>query len=254
MKPLYRDRNSPCYFAAFNRIELLVVVGLTVALIYIAFFLPPGASVKEPYVDRLAFQRITCENNLKQIGTTYLMWANDNGSRYPFNTPISNGGWNDLLSGGNAGPCCWTNYALMAGEMPSSRVLACPVDIRKPAADFGSFTNNTALSYFVGVQANEDNPKSILGGDRNLALGEVPDWTYGLSPAGGNGNDVVITKPVCWSLAMHSQGNPAGAGNILFADGSVRPTISSEQLRTNILHAGSLRDGIKSAGLRLVFP
>jgi hypothetical protein len=48
-----------------------------------------------------------------------------------------------------------------------------------------------------------------------LGPGTTPDPEYGFSPADGRGNDVVINGPVCWSLKMHSRGNPAGWGNIL---------------------------------------
>jgi hypothetical protein len=239
--------------AAFNRLELVVVLGLTFVLFCIAFLLLSRSHVDTPYVDKQVTQRITCENNLKQLGCAYRIWENDNGNRYPFDTTVVNGGWNDLLSRRNAGAYCWTNYALMANELGSARVLACPLDIRKPAADFAAFTNNTVLSYFVGVQANDNNPKSILGGDRNLGPGEAPDSTYGFSPENGNGNDVVITGAVSWSLKMHSKGNPAGAGYVLLGDGRVQ-SASSGEFRTNLLQAALARDATNPVGLRVIFP
>jgi hypothetical protein len=112
----------------------------------------------------------------------------------------------------------------MANELGQSpKLLVCPADERRPAKDFKTdFKDNTHLSYFVGVSANDVFPQSIQGGDRNLGPGTVPDPDYGYSPTNGKGNDVAvpISGPVSWSLKMHSAGNTAGAGNILLGDGS----------------------------------
>ena len=109
--------------------------------------------------------------------------------------------------------------------MPS--MLTCPADERQPVTNFEALKDNSHLSYFVGVNANDTYPQSILAGDRNLGPGTVPDPDYGFSPTNGMGNDVVITGPVCWSLKMHTSGNTAGAGNILLGDGSAQQATSA---------------------------
>jgi type II secretory pathway pseudopilin PulG len=236
--------------AAFTRKELLVV--LTVLLV-LGLFLIPGfqaASQKS--------KRITCICHLKQIGLAYRIWANDNGGQNPASAPLTNGGWRELLSNANAGTYAWTNYATMSNELGQSPLtLICPADERKPVNSFSNLANINC-SYFVGVSAKDTYPQSILGGDRNLGPGTTPDPDYGYSPTNGNGNDVTITGPVCWSLKMHSRGNPAGAGNIIFGDGSSQQVTSGSLNRNWLTNAFTAKPALDNAtnspGMRLIFP
>ena len=117
---------------------------------------------------------------------------------------------------------------------------------------------NTNISYFVGVNANDTFPQSLLGGDRNLGPGTIPDAEYGFSPADGRGNDVVIKGPICWSLKMHSRGNPAGGGNILLGDGSAQevtsPSLREIWLKNALAEKVAKDKTTNSPGLRLIFP
>jgi prepilin-type processing-associated H-X9-DG protein len=108
--------------------------------------------------------------------------------------------------------------------------------VRAPIATFSSIYDNSNISYFVGVEAKDNWPQSILGGDRNLSPGTQPKDDYGYASTNGLGYEARLqtNSPVCWSLKMHSQRNPAGMGNLLMADGSVYQA-SSLFLRTNIL-------------------
>jgi hypothetical protein len=211
MKLTLRQRQT-----AFNRIELTVVI-LVVFVLAAALVLPlfSRATARSP--------RIACLNNLKDIGTGYRLWAGDNGDLVPYQQTVKNGGWGDFLTNADQGAICWTNYALMQNQLGQSpKLLVCPTDKRKAAADFtNDFKDNTHLSYFVGVNANNIYPQSIQGGDRNLGRLK-PDPDYGFSPKSGKGNDVIIpiSGPVSWSLKIHSFGNPGGQGNILLGDGS----------------------------------
>jgi len=213
----------------FTRIDLIVVTAVTfgVVLLSLAFLTPPRVCCKA--------QRISCMNNLKQIGTAYRIWSNDNGDRFPALQSVTNGGWKEVLTKADQGMLCWTNYAIMANEMGQSpKVVLCPSDERKPADNFTNF-GNTNLSYLVDVGSDDTWPQSLLGGDRNLGPGTKPDRQYGYSPESARGNDVAIQTnsqagPVCWSLKIHSAGNTAGAGNILRGDGSSQQ-VSSSSLR-----------------------
>lgn len=227
-------------------------------------------------------QRITCSGHNMMLGTAYRIWANDHGNLMPAQTSISNGGWSELLTKSGVGQYCWTNYATLREELgESSKILVCPADERKPAANFivkgttsdignAAFKDNTAVSYFVGVSANDTDPQSIIGGDRNLGPGFIPDPNYGYSPPDGKGNDVVIStnSPISWSLKMHSHGHAAGVGNIMLGDGSVQQVSSatftllpSWPVVFPPAHYG-LRDtetgtnfsGKNQVGIRLVFP
>jgi competence protein ComGC len=238
--------------------------------------------------------RISCVNNLKQIATAYRIWENDNGDKYPMEIEETAEGMRGILSNSvSAGKFAYLPYAIMANELGQSpKVVLCPSDDRIANTNFywgaqnapkengyqwpvpttyGSF-DNTNVSYFCGVGAEDTYPQSILGGDRNLgnggvinvANGTVPspeqDPYYGISGttaspdypcgadaiintngqwsssfiSGGGGSVGNGSQAVAWSAKMHSAGNIAGAGNIMLGDGSAQQ-VTSAGLRQNWL-------------------
>jgi hypothetical protein len=207
----------------FTRRDLVVVI---LVLVLLATMIVPAVQKA-----RQKSWRIRCLNNLKEIGGAERFLAGD------------------LLPKSNAGPYCWKYYASMTnGPGLDPKLLVCPADERRPATDLKTdFKGNTHVSYFVGVNAADVNPWAIAGGDRNLGPGTVPDPNCGYSPTNGNGNDVIISGPVCWSLKMHSHGNPAGSGNILLGDGSGQQISSASLTQTLTNFPGT-------NGIRLVFP
>jgi prepilin-type processing-associated H-X9-DG protein len=252
--------------AAFTRTDLIITIFIFVVFFSMIDFPAPSSAKRRA-------QRVTCANNLKQIGTAYRLWADDHAGRTPASELVGGGGWSDLLTNAEQGANCWTNYAILADALGrSAKLVMCPADDRVAAAEFVSnampndphayyFQNNSNLAYFVGVSAKTKSPRSLLAGDRNLGGGSVPDSEFGFSPASGKGNDIAVpvTGPVSWSLKMHSAGKPAGAGNILMGDGSVQQ-VSSAAFNLNWLRnappttnwpAGHIP---ATPSIRLVFP
>jgi prepilin-type processing-associated H-X9-DG protein len=240
--------------SAFTRIELIVVI-LVIGLL--AVLVMPAISRA-----RATAGRIYCNNNLKCIGTGYRLWAGDHGDLVPTLQTVKSNGWQDFLTNANEGAICWTNYFIMQNELGQTpKLLLCPADERKPATSFTNNFDNTHVSYFVGVNANDIYPQSIQGGDRNLGPGTKPDPDYGYSPKSGKGNDVTLplTDPVSWSLKMHSAGKTPTAGNILFGDGSVQQCSSAafnstwlpNAAGTNNWPAGQIP---ATPSIRLLFP
>lgn len=236
--------------------------------------------------------RISCINNLKQLGTAYRVWKNDNGDKYPMEQTESLGGMQEIFSNSaSAGRFAYLPYTIMQNELGQSpKVVLCPSDERIPNTNFywgkqntpkeisskwpsspasGSF-DNTNVSYFCGVGANDTYPQSILGGDRNLGNGGVinvkngnvaspeQDPNYGISGTTANpdypcGADAIVNtngewvfafvsggggrvgcglQSVGWSAKIHSAGNTAGAGNIMLGDGSAQQCTSAGLRKT----------------------
>ena len=81
---------------------------------------------------------ISCVNNLKQIGTAYRIWENDNGGKYPMVQAEASGGMQGMVSNSiAAGRYAYLPYAIMQYELGQSpKVVLCPSDERSPNTNF----------------------------------------------------------------------------------------------------------------------
>ena len=127
-----------------------------------------------------------------------------------------------------------------------------------------AFFNNFKISYFLGIDANDNFPQMMLAGDRNI-YGTAPGVTvlpptlpnpYGNgqnSTCGLGTNFINGAQTPAWTAAKMHQAN----GNALLADGSAQQ-LSSPRLRDQLRNSGDQTVGGADVGAnqpnRLMFP
>ena len=163
-------------------------------------------------------QKIRCVNNLKQIGLAARIFAADNSERFPIEVPVKDGGSKEFVQFGLVVP----HFLVVSNELSTPKLLVCPRDKRQEAANFNELRGEN-ISYFVGLDASQTNPQSLLTGDRNITNG---------SP----GNDRILflmtNQRVGWTKEIHQH-----AGNVVLGDGSVQQ-LSSARLQETVRDSG----------------
>jgi prepilin-type processing-associated H-X9-DG protein len=183
-----------------------VVVILVVVAVLIAALLPAFM----PHKRRVS--KIGCVQYLQRITLAFRIWEGDNGDKYPTQLGSADGGVMELAANGNVAAV----FQVMSNELSSTIWLICPADARRHwATNFATDFGNPNVSYFVGLDAADNYPKSILTGDDNLAI-------KGVSVKSGV---VELSKnaPLAWTGERHRF-----TGNIGLADGSVQTTTDSD--------------------------
>jgi len=196
---------------ALTLVELLIsifVIVVMAGLLLPALKRPPPA------------KRVNCLSNLKQVGLAFRLWSGDHGEHFPWAVPTAEGGTMEYV----ASPEVIRHFAILTNDLSSPRVLSCLADEKvSREANWTNFQNSN-LSYFVGLEADESKPQSILTGDRNI-FGGVID-SNGIVNFGSN------SLPR-WGTDIHK-----GAGNIGLGDGSaqqVNPQTMRKQIEAALL-------------------
>ncbi|MBI3417287.1 MAG: hypothetical protein HY043_18505 [Verrucomicrobia bacterium] len=184
---------------AFNRLDLIVVVGMTAILFVIAMLVlalgSTGANAR----------RIACTNNLKSTGIAFRLFATDNGDKNPDSYFTNKTAWPFSLPGTNfVAP----HFLAMSNELNNPRILLCPSDRRIPATAWANLSDAN-ISYFVGLDTDATRPSELLAGDRNL--------TVDGKPVRGGIVKLSRTNQLGFSSEMHNR-----VGNAALADGSVQ--------------------------------
>jgi prepilin-type N-terminal cleavage/methylation domain-containing protein/prepilin-type processing-associated H-X9-DG protein len=227
MKPLF-NRRAEGVRHAFTLIELLVVIAIIAILA--SLLLPALARAKE------AAKRITCVNDLKQLGLSVVMYADDHDGYYP----MRGGNWQgDLKSlaakqATGAGSNYWPLQ--LQPYYHETKVLYCPSDVAEPE-NFGknsafeairakrSYLFNGFNDYFQG-----------MGNGKAMPEGEIRETSETILFGEKEGVKTAATEAAhywmdFWGLddfneveqTRHNKVRGTGNGsNYAFADGSAR--------------------------------
>jgi prepilin-type processing-associated H-X9-DG protein len=206
--------------SGFTVLELMVVVFAVAILVLL--ILPALARPKRHYAGG------SCMNNLKQVGLSFRMWSGDNRDRFPMEVSTNEGGTKEFVN--SADP--FRHFQALSNELNTPKVMVCRADDRVAATNFTSDFNNSRVSYFVGLNATEGSTNAVLSGDRKLE-----DKAGALSGI----RELTNAQAINWKKTIHED-----KGNILFADGSVRPLTTAELKK--------VLAGVGMATNRLAFP
>ena len=193
----------------FTLVELLLVMAIIGIL----------AALLLPTLNRGRAQaeRISCVNNLRQLGIAFHGFAHDHKNRFPMRVSESDGG-SMLEAGTNGEPAsvvlpAYRHFLPLSNLLVTPKVLHCPTDLRLSARSFSELQDEH-LSYFVALNAEFGKSSMLLSGDRNITLASAGQQLV---------YEVGTNELIHWTAEMHHW-----KGNLLFADGHVE---RSQELR-----------------------
>jgi type II secretory pathway pseudopilin PulG len=207
-------------------------------LVLVLVILSIGAALLLPPLLRTQprFQRVICQNNLRQIGQSFHLWAAEHDNSYPWLLTAPAEGSAGQTNGAPpmsafAGQA-WFQFAALSNELAAPKSLVCPSDTNRWSHratgwghGAGGFSHaaqrNRSLSYFAGLHASLDEPDSVLAGDRNVRVLGLGACRPGIPLAA-----VVRAEPAMgWTNGLHH-----GTGHLLHNDGRVELVSNSGML------------------------
>ena len=195
---------------AFTLIELLVVIAIIALL---AALLLPALQLSQARA-----RRIWCENNLRETGLAFHVFANDHNGKFPMQVATNDGGSHEFVTAGYQSlPIFYfsfQHFQALAGDLSTPAVLACPSDAERwRSTNFNHF-GNPNLSYVLGLKADPLRPNMILAADRNY-------------PGAISSTQTIFASTSFYAgFGWHPAVAHDTRGNILFSDGRVDESYS----------------------------
>ena len=224
---------------AFTLIELLVIIAIIAMLAAVSL---PALALTKP-----SARRISCSNNLKQVGLSFRTFAIDHDGNMPQTLAGSQGGASEDVGFRVLGTAQQTSrgvskmFLCMSNQLSTPKILFCPAEYessyRTAASSFGNpgtvstnhnvlYTNDLQISYFIGVDARETSPRMFLTGDHNVGGDANPPskaycYMNGLTATAGTpfvwmGTNYSVNMGPAFMANQHDK-----QGNVALADGSV---------------------------------
>jgi prepilin-type N-terminal cleavage/methylation domain-containing protein len=216
--------NTSSRLRAFTLIELLVVIAIIAILAAILF--PVFARAKE------AAKRTTCRNNMKQIATALIIYADDNSSTFPTQRQAGHDDY-DVCDYVSTTDSCWIN-----ASMPY--VKSRPVWICPSADDWGAHGLSDSTFWYNGHASGKKTSRIPQPSESTL----FAEWAHRSNCTGNRpypyrkcGPQPEWSCPDTWHANStwgnnHTSGdaNQRG-GNWPFVDSHVRFNVTSQVMR-----------------------